>query len=428
MKIRSLFFSVIFIALFSLVAIIALFSIFVHENSKKHYDLAFEHYQVIRSILLYNNSASDDEIDRLMAQFSMVIIHDIARKNAIVQGATVMKEDKRKLVTRTLFPAPAMIFAQQELDLDVALLEYEKRIYFYLHTPFGEMIIEDASLAPFDYFLALLPLFSMVLLQVGVFTFILAKLFPLRQIAQTLARFGQGDMSVRLHISGNNEIAEVAEAFNHAVMQIEKLIENRTLFIRNVMHELKTPIAKGRILTQKLPAEQQGRMDALFIRLQSLLDDFALIDQVNSFVNIDKTKRYSYEDLLDEAIDLLMIGKEETNIEVKHDKIEKVDFTLFVIVFKNLLDNALKYGKGEKISIIIDEKGIDFVSHGAALARPLNEYMEAFVGEKVKHSFGLGLYIVKSILDKHDKHLEYWHAEGTNHFKVIDNSSTLSQN
>ena len=58
-------------------------------------------------------------------------------------------------------------------------------------------------------------------------------------------------------LNADDEIANVAIEFNNAVCKIRELIRSRQLFLRTIMHELKTPIGKGRIISEMVQDEMQ---------------------------------------------------------------------------------------------------------------------------------------------------------------------------
>jgi len=79
---------------------------------------------------------------------------------------------------------------------------------------------------------------------------ILLKLKPLKEISKVLHSFTKGDFKTYLKPKGKDEISQVIKALNLAAKNIEKEIKTKELFIRNLMHEIKTPVAKGRILSE----------------------------------------------------------------------------------------------------------------------------------------------------------------------------------
>lgn len=425
MKIRSLFYSAIFVASLALTTIFFLFLYFLNSDYDKHLDTMFNRYQIIRSIMLNGkDNMSHVDFDSYLRQFNMYMVFHAPTKSATINNAKLLTHDRRRLVTETLLPATEPFILRKEIELDLSLLEYEKKIYFYLRTPLGDALICDETLEPYIYSPRIYTLFVIILVLTLSFVYMLFKLYPIRKISQTLKKFGDGDLEVRLALHGNDELAEISDTFNQAAQKIRSLIEGRTLFMRNVMHELKTPIAKGRILSQMAPSRQhQERFDQLFIHMQKLIDDFALLDQVKSEVNIHINESYYIRDLVDEAVELSLHESEQvTIIEKSYEKID-VDYHLFVIVLKNLIDNGIKYSHDGHVIVEITNRFIVVRSQGIALKESLNYYLEAFTGEKKKESFGLGLYIVDSILKLHKMKLTYKAHNGYNDF-IIEHKKT----
>ena len=93
----------------------------------------------------------------------------------------------------------------------------------------------------------------------------------------------------------------------------------------------------------------------------------------------------------------------------------KVDIYYSSIAFKNLIDNAVKYGKNPKIEVYKDK--IVVSNEGIKLQKPFEHYIQPFTQAKNSHqSFGLGLYIVDNIIKAHRLKFKYKHKNGLNYF------------
>jgi len=201
---------------------------------------------------------------------------------------------------------------------------------------------------------------------------------------------------------------------------IRELLQSRQLFLRAIMHELKTPIGKGRLVAEMLPDEKsKARMHSIFERLNLLIDEFAKIEKITSKNFELHLSPYKMSDLLEASIDLLMIETPQRYItmHVDEDYTLNVDFELFTLVLKNLLDNGIKYSTDKHVTLIIDKHKLQIINKGQALKEPLVNYFKPF--HTSKKGLGLGLYIVKSILDIHTMTLDYHHEEGKNIFIVV---------
>jgi two-component system OmpR family sensor kinase len=131
-------------------------------------------------------------------------------------------------------------------------------------------------------------------------------------------------------------------------------------------------------------------------------------------------KEYFIEDIVDNAMDILMCEEDEVIKECGNAKIE-VDFSLFSIAVKNLLDNALKYSPDKQVRVYVQADTLVFENSGSALMHNLQEYFEPFFKGDNAHphqSFGLGLYIVKHIVDAHKFDFSYEHKAGKNYFAI----------
>ena len=90
------------------------------------------------------------------------------------------------------------------------------------------------------------------------------------------------------------------------------------------------------------------------------------------------------------------------------------------IALKNLIDNALKYAISFPIIIKVDKNQISILNSGEKLSKEFEYYLKPFTQELIQRDgFGLGLSIVKKILDKHNFQLIYSYKNGFNIFKII---------
>lgn len=264
-------------------------------------------------------------------------------------------------------------------------------------------------------------IFSIVfLLIIMLYFWVIKSLKPLSELKNKIKTFSQGDLNIHCRSDRQDEIAEVANEFDHAVAMIRELLQSRQLFLRAIMHELKTPIAKGRLVSEMLPDEKnKARMHSIFERLNLLIDEFAKIEKITSRNFELSIKPYKMSDIVEASIDLLMVEnpKHLIDLQIKKDYQVEVDFELFTLVVKNLLDNGLKYSADKHITVVIANNKLEIINEAEALNEPLENYFKPF--HTSKKGLGLGLYIVKSILDIHKMELKYQHEDGRNIFTVV---------
>jgi len=184
------------------------------------------------------------------------------------------------------------------------------------------------------------------------------------------------------------------------------------------MHELKTPIAKATIATQMLSSQKQiDRFTSIFGRLESLVGEFALIEEVTSINNKDDFKEYRLVDIIDGAIDMAMLDSQSVSIDVSSVHKIEANYRLYTTAVKNMLDNGVKYSPNNHVKILMMGNELCFESEGERIKHSLSYYIEPFTKDNPsKNSFGLGLYLVDSILKAHKQVLAHEYEDGVNRF------------
>jgi two-component system OmpR family sensor kinase len=185
------------------------------------------------------------------------------------------------------------------------------------------------------------------------------------------------------------------------------------------MHELKTPIAKGTIATQMLESpKQRERFASIFKRLETLVNEFAMIEEVTTLDDKKDFSNYRLLDVIDGAIDMAMVERKYVSIKNIDGSIKvHVNYRLYTTAIKNMIDNGMKYSSDHHITIIMRGGELCFESKGECLQYPLQYYIEPFTKENPsKNSFGLGLYLVDSILKAHGQVLAHEYENGVNRF------------
>ncbi|MBU3013883.1 HAMP domain-containing histidine kinase [Poseidonibacter lekithochrous] len=302
------------------------------------------------------------------------------------------------------------------------ILKYQDNFYLLIHGPGFRVLAKDLDKYSLNYygFIVLGIIFIIFILS---FLWIIKALKPLRLLKEEIQDFSNGKLDINCKSDKKDEIAEVANEFDNAVKKISLLLNSRQLFLRTVMHELKTPIAKGRIVSELIDNDKQkDRMISIFDKLNLLINDFSKIEEiVSKNYNINKYKT-NLNLTIEKAIDMMMLDNPKNKIEYENisKKALKVDLELFALAIKNLLDNGVKYSDDKKVKIEEKENKLYISSKGKKLEKPLEDYFQAYHNETQdkNHGMGLGLYIVHEILKIHNMTLTYEYQEDNNIFKI----------
>ena len=291
-----------------------------------------------------------------------------------------------------------------------------------------------------------------IIVTMGVFcaallaTFVYSKRMakPLDEMTAASLKFARGDFSVRVKQTDEptGEIGTLIESFNQMADSLEKAEKRRTEFIANISHELRTPMttisgfADG-ILDGTIPPEDSERY------LRSIRDETRRLSRlVRDMLSISRTKssmsdpgRRTVFDLTELLVQTLLSFESRANAKGLDVDPQLPDNPLMVRadrdgitqVIYNLLDNAIKFAyKDSCLTIrLYKDNGKAYVSikdcgetippddlpfifdrfHKSDRSRSLD-----------KDGVGLGLYLVKSIINSHDEDIAVKSEDGMTEF------------
>ena len=267
---------------------------------------------------------------------------------------------------------------------------------------------------------------------------------PLRDLSKAAYAFGHGDLNARVRLSGDysEEMEELALSFNNMASLLQKSEYQRQEFVANVSHELKTPMTTisgyiDGILDGTIPEEKEryylqivsDETKRLSRLVRSMLDISRLQDQP-----IPEEQKMHFD--LEEAAGQVLITFEQ-KINGKRLDVD-VDFPghpVFTFAGKdyvtqviyNLIDNAVKFcPEGGTLGIRIKEAGkkayISISNDGDTI--PPEELPLVFdrfhkldkSRSRNKDGWGLGLYIVKTIVCSHGENISVTSKNGKTEF------------
>ncbi|WP_363322572.1 ArsS family sensor histidine kinase [Aliarcobacter butzleri] len=431
----SIFFQIrlFFISIFLLINTLIILQFLVDNNAYKILEMK-RYISTIKTLeeLHRKPDVSNDEINERIAVFDMKLA-DISFEELLKSDYKKIKIDKDAPIDiyilnsikyvhfnpnedfRKIPPPPIIPLQNQRLD------EFGESIFFKLRPkPFEILLIDELNEKDFKYFW-LVVLFSIDILLLWFFMFIEKKLKPLISLKKDMKNLSNGNLQISTKTDGKDEISQVAKEFDIALKQLKELRDSRNLFLRNIMHEFKTPITKGRLITDIYEdSERKFILIRVFQRLEYLLSEFAKIEELTSGkITLDKRKYYVV-DLIEQAFDILLLEEDVIEVEYSHELKIEVDFELFSIALKNLIDNAIKYKTEQKPKIIINEDSIQIINKGKELSKDIKEYFKPFNHdyETATSGLGLGLYISNNIIKIHKFELNYIYEDGYHNFFI----------
>ena len=403
---QSIFFTISVSFIISVLLVITSFLILItHDYRAKEGQFTEQYNPIVKMTLRQERIGIDENFLKNLEEIGYILYTDIGKINAITYNP------KTKILVEKMHPRNDDVFRVLSLD---------DKNYIYVKKRNDTLLIRDDNSSTSNSQLYISLVFSILLITIIlVYLITLRKLMPLKILKDKVKTLGDENFDFDCcNSNSKDEVSLLGMEFKKTALKLKSLKEARNIFIRNIMHELKTPITKGKFLTQLEQNEENNeKLKSVFTRLESLINEFASIEElISSSKNIEK-KFYFLEDIIDNAKDILMVEEENVIGKYENKKLE-INFKLFSIAIKNLIDNALKYSPNKEVIIKNDEQNIIFENQGEALENPLESYFEPFSSseDKSKDSFGLGLYIVYNILKANAYTLEYEHIDGINRF------------
>lgn len=268
---------------------------------------------------------------------------------------------------------------------------------------------------------------------------------PLRDMAKAARDFGHGELDARVNVDERSaaEIQELALSFNNMASSLQKSEYQRQEFVANVSHELKTPMTTisgfvDGILDGTIPPERQTHYLHLVSdetkRLNRLVRSMLEISRLQDQGGIPEQRKTRFD--VTETTGQVLITFERKILEKQLDvTVEMPDHPVFTRadqdsitqVIYNLVDNAVKFCPQEgKLGLRIRTAGtkIYFSVNNSGQTIPAQELPLVFdrfhkldkSRSRNKEGWGLGLYIVKTIVSSHGENISVTSQNGQTEF------------
>jgi len=304
----------------------------------------------------------------------------------------------------------------QSNQLNVQIYQDDDGFIYALARNHCTMFYRDTAEGATYYFVWIL-FFTLFGGLVSMYILLWRNLLPLKQLFNQIQLYGDGGVFHPFSSKGKDEIALISNALSNALEKQHRLKTSRELFLRNMMHELKTPITKGKLIVElETPSPNITLLGKLFSRMEHLIHQMAQIEKMHAFaLNLQKVK---IKTLLTTAMDNLLLDDENITL-IGGDEMINADPTLLTSALQNLIDNAYRHARAFPINITYSSEKICITNSGEPLKRPVEEALQAFVTERGDGGLGLGLYIAQSVCELHNFHLNYTY-EAENHTFCIE--------
>jgi signal transduction histidine kinase len=236
----------------------------------------------------------------------------------------------------------------------------------------------------------------------------------LEALQRGVERWGAGDLRARVQVEGGDEVAFLAERFNHAAERIELLLASHKALLANASHELRSPLARIRMGLELMGPGHDAQRAEIRRSIQELDQ---LIDEILLASRLDAAQEDS-EPM--EQLDLTGLAAEEcARVDAEllaapssagaQGLMLRASPRLVRRLLRNLLENARRHGAGEvtlTLSVADGEAEIRVNDRGPGVPPAQRERIfEPFYrlpgASEREGGVGLGLALVRSIAERH---------------------------
>ena len=268
---------------------------------------------------------------------------------------------------------------------------------------------------------------------------------PLKQMAGIARSFGHGDLDARVKLTRDypEEVEDLALAFNNMAQELQKSEYQRKEFVANGSHELKTPMTTisgyvDGILAGTIPPERSryylqivsDETKRLSRLVRSMLDISRLQDQ--SGIPDSKKVHFDMEEIVGQVLITFEKKITDKHLDVDVEMPEHPVFTfasqdMVTQVVYNLIDNAVKFCPdsgtlglkikigGNKIYISVSNEGETIPPEELPLVFDRFHKTDKSRSQN-RDGWGLGLYIVKTIVCSHGENISVSSRDGKTEF------------
>ena len=242
------------------------------------------------------------------------------------------------------------------------------------------------------------------------FLYLLVRRFlaPISLIEKRIVDLEGGDLDSKIKVVGSDELAKLSKNLNKLIDDIKNLLKQKERLLSEVSHELRSPLAKIRLLLAMIPPHRKiDKIDKQIKSLDSIITNILLSDKMSSPYSNLKLENAKIGDVIKQALELTFV--KNVQVSIKNELSANIDVIKSAIAIKNLIENAYKYGPAESpiyVNAFEDKEfyNIEVVDSGPGIPETLQkEITKAFVRgpNRQTSGFGLGLSISNKVVMAH---------------------------
>tara|TARA_Y100001935_G_scaffold73185_1_gene61043 strand:- start:5142 stop:6449 length:1308 start_codon:yes stop_codon:yes gene_type:complete len=236
---------------------------------------------------------------------------------------------------------------------------------------------------------------------------------PVRLLKQGAERIRQGDLSYRVKSNLQDELGELTESINHMADSLQSMLEAKRQLLMAISHELRTPITKAKLRMEFMPeSDEKDQLKEDINEIDLLISDLLEAERLNNDHSALVSERVLLANFIRSIAESFKSNNGEIEIEIPVNDLEfEIDKLRIRLLITNLLNNAVRHGKGNLINVRVSFSGdrgiIEVRDNGEGISEEhITQITEPFyradsARQRNTGGFGLGLYLCRLIAQAH---------------------------
>ena len=236
---------------------------------------------------------------------------------------------------------------------------------------------------------------------------------PVRLLKQGAERIRQGDLSYRVKSNLQDELGELTESINHMADSLQSMLEAKRQLLMAISHELRTPITKAKLRMEFMPeSDEKDQLKEDINEIDLLISDLLEAERLNNDHSALVSERVLLANFIRSIGESFKSNNGEIEIEIPVNDLEfEIDKLRIRLLITNLLNNAVRHGKGNLINVRVSFSGdrgiIEVKDNGEGISEEhITQITEPFyradsARQRNTGGFGLGLYLCRLIAQAH---------------------------
>lgn len=274
------------------------------------------------------------------------------------------------------------------------------------------------SLSDYDYAVVYVGLGFAFFILFSNYLLVRRLMDPVRRLRQGAEKICAGDLGYRVEVTRQDELGELTESINHMADSLQSMLEAKRQLLLAISHELRTPVTRAKL--------QLEFMEDTALK-ENLNDDINEIDLLISDLIEAERLSTQHAALIPDDVDFVdyigMLAAQYQNYEgglivdlPDEDRAMRIDKLRIRLLFANIVNNAIRHGKGLPVSVTVrfddSEVLLAVADQGEGIAEEhLRHVKEPFyrvdsARQRNTGGFGLGLYLCNLIAEAHGGRME----------------------